>query len=106
VTDPVPVDVPVKVTEQLPPVNVQVVALNEPLVVPAVRAKVTAPVGTFEALVLSVTVAATVAVQLVAPSAIVQFTLARLVDVLSLPVTVTVTIATELVLPLWFESPP
>jgi hypothetical protein len=100
-----PAVVPVNVTEQLPPFNVQVGVLNEPPVVPAVRAKVTVPVGTFEGLGVSVTVDVTVVEQLVAPSAIVQLTLDRLVEVLSLPVTVTVTIATELMLPLWVESP-
>jgi hypothetical protein len=99
VTDPEPAAVPVKVTEQLPDDRVQLVALSVPGV-PADKVKLTLPVGMFDALVVSVTVAVTVAVQLVAPSAILQLTLATLVDVPSLPVAVTVTIATELMLPL------
>jgi len=54
---------------------------------------------------VSVAAAVTVAVQLVAPSAILQLTLATLIDVISLPVAVTVMIATELRLPLCVESP-
>jgi len=103
----VPAVVPVNVTEQLPAEdNTQVLALNDPPVVPGVNVKVTEPVGVFEAVVVSVTVAVTVAVQLVAPSAILQLTLPILVEVLSLPVTVTETVAAELVLVLCVESPP
>jgi hypothetical protein len=91
--------VPVNVTEQLPAEDsVQLLALNDPPVVPGVNVKVTGPVAVFEAVVVSVTVAATVAVQLVAPNAILQLTLPILVDVLSLPVTVTVMVAAVLVL--------
>lgn len=82
-----PAVVPVKVTEQLVTLaivdRVQVGALNVPPVVPVVSVKVTVPEGEFEAVVVSATVAVTVAVQLVPPSAIVQLTGPRLVDVLS-----------------------
>ena|SRR2546425_1950501 len=101
-TDPEPAVVPVNVTEQLvtPEVvdRVQVLELSEPPVVPAVRAKVRDPAGTFEAIVVSATVAVTDAVQLVAPNAMLQLTFPRLVEVLSLPVAVTVRVAAELVL--------
>jgi hypothetical protein len=97
--DPVPAVVPVNVTEQLPAEdNMQLLALNDPPVVPGVNVKVTEPVGVFDAVVVSVTVAVTVAVQLVAPNAILQLTPPMLVDVLSLPVVVTETVAAELVL--------
>lgn len=76
------------------------VALKEPPVVPAVRVNVTAPVAIFDAVVVSVTVAVTVAEQLVPPRAMLQLTLPTLVEVLSLPVTVTVTVAAPLVLAL------
>ncbi len=105
-TEPEPAVVPVNVTEQLPADKVQPLALNEPPVVPAANVKVTVPVGLFDAVVVSVTVAVTVAVQLVAPSATLQLTSPTTVDVSSLPVTVTVTIATELRLTLWPVSPP
>jgi hypothetical protein len=95
----VPAAVPVNVTEQLPDDKVQLTALRVPGV-PEDNVKLMPPVGVLEALVVSVTSAVTVAVQLVAPSAILQLTFATLVDVISLPVTVTVTIATELMLPL------
>jgi len=102
VTVPVPALVPVKVTEQLvTPAAVDrlhMLALREPPVVPAVNVKVTIPVGAFEAVVVSVTVAVTDEVQLVTPSAMLQLTAPTLVEVLSLPVTVTVTVAAELVL--------
>ena len=102
-----PAAVPVNVTEQLPAEdNTQVLPLNDPPVVPGVNVKVTEPVAVFEALVVSVTVAVTDAVQLVAPNAILQLTLPMLVEVLSLPVTVTETVAAELVLVLCVESPP
>lgn len=79
-----PAVVPVNVTEQLPAEdNVQLLALNDPPVVPGVNVKVTEPVGVFEAVVVSVTVAVTLAVQPVAPSAILQLTLPIPVDVLS-----------------------
>jgi len=98
VTDPVPAAVPVKVTEQLPAERVQVLPLREPPVVPAVKVNVTVPVGALDAVVVSVTVAATEDVQLLAPSAMLQLTLPTLVEVLSLPVAVTVMAAAELVL--------
>ena len=78
--------------------NVQVVALRLPLVVPAVRVNVTVPVGAFDAVVVSATVATTEAVQLVAPIAMLQLTFGSVVDVLSLPVAVTVTVADGLLL--------
>ncbi len=100
--DPEPEAVPVKVTEQLvtPDVvdNEQVVEPSEPPVVPGVNVKVTLPVGAFEAVVVSVTVAVTLAVQLLPPNAMLQVTSGTEVDVLSFPVTVTVTVAAELVL--------
>lgn len=89
-TDPEPAVVPVNMTEQLvtPPVvaRVQVVALRLPPVVPGVRLNVTVPVAAFEAVVVSVTVAVTEAVQLVAPSAMLQLTFGTEAEVLSLPV--------------------
>ncbi|SRR6266567_5291638 len=99
-TDPVPAAVPVNVTEQLPADKVQLLALNEPPVDPAVRVNDTEPLGVFEGVVVSVTVAEAVAVQLLAPSAILQppLTTVTLVDVLSLDVTVTDTVAAELAL--------
>lgn len=109
-TEPEPAIVPVKVTEQLVTLDtvdsVQDGELRLPPVVPAVRVKVTVPVGALDAVVVSATVAVTVAVQLVPPSAIVQLTAPTLVDVLSLAVAVTVTVAAELVLVLWVASPP
>ena len=102
-----PAAVPVNVTEQLPAEdNTQVLTLNDPPVVPGVNVKVTEPVAVFEAVVVSVTVAVTDAMQLVAPNAMLQLTLPILVEVLSLPVTVTETVAAELVLVLCVESPP
>ena len=59
---------------------------------------VTVPVGAFEGVVVSATVAVTEAVQLVPPNAMLQLTLPTLVDVLSFDETVTVTDAAELVL--------
>jgi len=107
VTDPVPAVVPVKVTEQLPPDDkVQPLALNDPPLLPGVNVKVTEPVGMLDAVIVSMTVAVTAAVQLVAPNAILQLTLPIVVDVLSLPVTVTVTDEAELVLVLCVVSPP
>ena len=73
-TDPVPAAVAVKVTEQLPVDNVQLVGLNEPPV--KVNANVTVPVGVIAvpAAEVSVTVALTVAVQLVAGEIMLQLT--------------------------------
>jgi hypothetical protein len=96
--EPDPATVPVNMTEQLPAESVQVVVLKEPPVVPAVNVKVTMPVGMLVDVVVSVTLAATEAVQLVPPNAMLQLTFATLVDVLSLPVAVTVIVAAELVL--------
>jgi hypothetical protein len=102
VTDPEPADVPVNVTEQLVTPDVvdrlQVGELRLPPVVPAVSVNVTVPVGAFEGVVVSATVAVTDAVQLVPPKAMLQLTLPTLVDVLSFEETVTVTDAVELVL--------
>ncbi len=56
-----PTAVPVKVTVQLPAVNPQLAALNEPPVVPAVNVKVTVPVGVIA--VPAAEVSVTVAVQ-------------------------------------------
>ncbi len=94
--------VPVKVTEQLvTPDTVDSVQVGEfrlPPVVPALSVNVTVPVGAFEGVVVSATVAVTDAVQLVPPNAMLQLTLPTLVNVLSLPVAVTVTVAAVLVL--------
>ena len=79
-----PAEVPVKMTEQLPADNVQVLELNEPPVVPAVSVKVTVPVGTLAGLVVSATVAVKVAVQLVALSPMLQLASGTLVLVASL----------------------
>lgn len=104
--EPEPALVPVKVTEQL--VTLDTVAklhdgeLRLPPVVPAVSVKVTVPAGALDAVVVSATVAVTIAVQLLPPSAIVQLTLPRLVEVLS---KATVTVLDVPVLPLWVESP-
>lgn len=93
---------PVNVTEQLvTPVVVDSVQVGEerlPPVVPGVSVNVTVPVGALLGVVVSVTVAVTDAVQLEAPTAIVQVTFGRLMEVLSLPLAVTVTVAKELVL--------
>ena len=98
------------ITEQLVTlpvvIKVQVVELRLPPVVPAVRVNVTVPVGELDGLVVSATVATTLAVQLVLPRAILQLTFGTLVDVLSLPVAVTVTVAAALLLVLWVPSPP
>src|SRR5712692_10902483 len=99
--------VPVNVTEQLPAEdNTQVLALKEPPVVPAVNVNVTVPPGIFEAVIVSATVAVTLAVQLAPPSEILQLTAPTRVEVLSLPAAVTATVAAELVLVLCVESPP
>lgn len=105
--EPEPALVPVKVTEQLVTLDtvdkVQDGELRLPPVVPAVRVKVTEPEGAFDAVVVSTTVAVTLAVQLLPPSAIVQLTLPTLVEVLSS----TTVMALEVpVLPLCVESPP
>jgi hypothetical protein len=82
--DPDPAVVPVNVTEQLPADdNVQLLEIREPPVVPGFRAKFTVPLGVFEGVVVSTTVAVTLAVQLVAPIAILQLTFPTLVEVLS-----------------------
>lgn len=73
VIDPDPTLVPVKMTEQLPAADkLQLLALREPPVVPAVNAKLTVPVGVFEVVLRSVAVTTTVAVQLVAAVAMLQ----------------------------------
>ena len=86
-TEPEPAAVPVNVTEQLvtPAVveRVHVVELRDPPVVPGVRVNVTVPVGALVAVVVSATVATTLEVQLLPPSAIVQLTAPTVVDVLS-----------------------
>ena len=109
-TEPEPAVVPVNVTEQLVTLavveSVQVVELREPPVVPGVRVNVTVPVGELVGVVVSATVATTLEVQLVPPSAIVQLTAPTLVDVLSFPVAVTVTATPVLVLVLCEASPP
>lgn len=99
-TEPEPADVPVNMTEQLPEERMQVVALNEPPVAPAVSVKVTVPVGVFVEVVVSVTVAMTETEQLVPPSAMLQLTFGTDVEVLSFAVVDTVTVALALVLPL------
>ncbi len=81
-------------------------ALKEPPVVPAVNVNVTVPPGIFEAVIVSATVAVTLAVQLAPPSEILQLTAPTRVEVLSLPAAVTATVAAELVLVLCVESPP
>jgi len=87
VTEPVPAVVPVNVTEQLvtPDVvdSVQLLTLREPPVVPTVNAKFTVPPGEFEVVVVSIMVAVTIPVQLVAPSPMLQLTFPTLVEVLS-----------------------
>ena len=97
-----PAVVPVNVTEQLVTPDVvnklQVLELRLPPVVPAARVNVTAPVGTLEGVVVSATVAVTEAVQLVAPSAILQLTFGTRVLVSSFDEAVTVTVAAGLVL--------
>ena len=97
-----PAVVPVNVTEQLVTPDVvnklQVLELRLPPVVPAARVNVTAPVGALEGVVVSATVAVTEAVQLVAPSAILQLTFGTRVLVSSFDEAVTVTVAAGLVL--------
>jgi hypothetical protein len=93
-------------TEQLPEESMQVVALKEPPVVPALKVKVTVPVGVFVEVVVSLTVAVTEAEQLVPPTAMLQLTFGTDVEELSFAVADTVIVALALVLPLWVESPP
>jgi hypothetical protein len=102
--EPDPAVVPVNMTEQLvtPAVvdRLQVLADSEPPVVPGVSVNVTIPVGAFEAVVVSTTVAVTEAEQLVPPSAMLQVTFGTDVEVLSFAVADTVIVALALVLPL------
>src|SRR3989449_9779620 len=95
VTEPEPADVPVNITEQLVTPDtverVQVGELREPPVLPAVSVKVTVPVGTFEAVVVSPTVAVTDAAQLLLPRAKLQFTFGTIVEGLSFTVKGTIT---------------
>lgn len=101
--------VPVNVTEQLvtPPVvdKVQVFELREPPVVPGVRVNVTVPLGAFDGVGVSATVAVTEAVQLGDPNAMLQLTLPTLVVVLSF-VTATVIVLDVPMLVLCVPSPP
>ena len=87
VTDPEPAVVPVNVTEQLVTPDVvdkrQLLVLKEPPVVPAVKMKFTLPPGAFEAVVVSMIVAVTLAVQLAVPNAMLQLTFPTLAEVLS-----------------------
>src|SRR6266702_2001734 len=96
----VPVAVPVKVTEQLPAANVQLAALKTPPVVPADNVKATEPVGVFEGVVVSETVAAHVEVP---PIAILLGVQTTAVEVASFP---TAILNAALVLVAWFASPP
>lgn len=93
---------PVNVTKQLvtlPVVdNEHVVALREPAVVPGVKVKVTGPVGELDAVVVSTTVAVTLAEQLDPPRAMLQVTSGTEVVVESFPVAVTVIVAAVLML--------
>jgi hypothetical protein len=100
VIEPEPADVPVNMTEQEPDERMQLVALNEPPVEPAVNVKVTVPAGVFDAVVVSVTVAVTEAVQLVPPNGMLQLTFATVVEVLSFKVEVTNTTVAGALLPL------
>ena len=73
-----------RVTEQLPPDNVQVLLLNVAAPVVIVNVKVTVPVGVFDGVVVSATVTMTLVVQLVPPAGMLQVMVAgRLVVVLS-----------------------
>jgi len=94
----------VKVTEQLvtPAVvdKLQVLELRLPPVVPGVSVNVTVPVGAFEAVVVSATVAVTDAAQLVLPRAMLQLTFGTVVEVLSFRVKVTITTVAGALLPL------
>jgi hypothetical protein len=82
--------------------NMQVGELRVPPVVPGVRVNVTVPVGVLKGLVASATVAVTLAVQLVAPRAMLQLTFPTLVEVLSFA---TVMVFDVPILPLCVESP-
>ena len=97
------------ITEQLvtPAVveRVQVVELRLPPVVPAVRVNVTVPVGALDGVVVSATVAVTLAVQLLEPRAMLQLALPTLVEVLSF-VTATVIVLDVPMLVLCVPSPP
>ena len=84
----------------------QVVELRLPPVVPATRVKVTVPVGALDGVVVSATVAVTLAVQLLEPSAMLQLTFGTVVVVASFDDFVTVMVADGLVLVLWVPSPP
>jgi hypothetical protein len=66
------------------------------------KLKVTVPPGTFDIVVVSVTVAVTVVVQLVEPEDMLQLTLPTLFDVASFT---RVTVLDVFVLPLCVESP-
>ena len=90
----VPVAVPVKVTEQLPDVRPQLAALREPPVVPADNVKVTVPVGVFDGVVMSETVAVQVDAWLIT-TGLLQLTA---VDVLSFTGCVTLTVDAGLLL--------
>lgn len=104
VIDPEPAVIPVNMTEQLvkPEVvdKLQVVELRLPPVVPAVKVNVTAPVGAFEAVVVSATIAVTDAVQLALPRVMLQLTLGTVVEVLSFGVKVTIATVAGALLPL------
>ena len=101
-TEPEPAAVPVNVTEHLVTPDtvdsMHVLELRLPPVLPGVSVNVTVPVGAFEVVVRSATVATTEAVQLVAPSAILQLTFGTRVLVSSFDEAVTVTVAAGLVL--------
>lgn len=90
----VPVAVPVKVTEQLPDARPQLAALREPPVVPADNVKVTVPVGMFDGVVVSETVAVQVDAWLIT-TGLPQLTA---VDVVSKACFVTLTVETGLLL--------
>ncbi len=103
-TDAEPALVPVNVTEQFVTPDIvdrlQVGELRLPPVVPAVSVNVTVPVGAFEGVVVSATVAVTDAVQLVLPRAMLQLTFGTVVEVLSFAVKVTITTVAGASLPL------
>ena len=98
--EPEPADVPVNMTEQVPDERIQLAALSEPPVEPAVKVKVTVPAGVFDAVVVSVTVAVTEAVQLVPANGMLQLTFGTVVEVLSFKVEVTNTTVAGALLPL------
>ena len=76
----------------------QVFELRLPPVVPAVRVNVTVPVGALDAVVVSATVAVTLAAQLVTPRAMLQLTFGTVVLVASFDDFVTVIVADGLLL--------